>query len=285
MKKISLITPCFNAEKYIEETIHSVINQTALKNGNLLLEYIFCDGGSTDNTVKLIHESIEKIKAPNYSFQVFSEKDKGMYDAIAKGIRKVTGDYCAYINAGDFYSPYAFDIINEVFANDTIKWMTSARVLYNEKSQIVSMRTPVRYRRKLISGGLYGLVLPYIQQESTCWKSELNALIDLAVFSSFKLAGDYYLWHSFAAKTDLYIVESHLAGFKIHKGQKSENKTVYQKEVAQFIPWRYGKALLYAPLILFDLLYYIPDILKNRLNRKTLIKFDHGSGKWKPLKS
>lgn len=281
MKKISLITPCFNAEKYIEETIHSVIDQTALMNGTLSLEYIFCDGKSTDNTVKIIEKIIGKVTAPNYSFQVYSEKDNGMYDALSKGLKKVSGDYCAYINAGDFYSPFAFDVINDVFESESVKWITSTRVLYNEKSQIVSMRTPIKYRRRLISGGLYGLVLPYIQQESTCWKSEMNALIDHSVLSSFKMAGDYYLWHRFATKTDLYIVESHLAGFKIHKGQKSENHAEYLEEIAQFIPHRYRNIILYSPVILYDLIYYIPDLVKNRLNRKTLITFDHSRNTWK----
>jgi glycosyltransferase involved in cell wall biosynthesis len=281
MKKISLITPCYNAEKNIEETIHSVVCQTALMNGTLSLEYIFCDGGSTDKTVETIENSIRKISAQNYSFQVYSEKDNGMYEALSKGLKKVTGDYCAYINAGDFYAPYAFEIISEIFENENIKWLTGSRVHYNEKSQVISMRSPLRYRKPFIRKGFYGLILPYIQQESTFWKSELNGLFDHSRLSALKMAGDYYLWHSFAEKADLFIVESYLAGFKIQKGQKSENHAEYQNEVSQFIRNRYGKAILYTPLILYDLLYYIPDIVKKRLNTKTLITFDHGKGVWK----
>jgi len=285
MKKISLITPCFNAEKYIEETIHSVVNQTALTSGTISLEYIFCDGGSKDKTVETIENSIRKISAPNYSFQVYSEKDNGMYEALSKGLKKVTGDYCAYINAGDFYAPYAFDIIGEIFENENIQWLTGSRVHYNEKSQVISMRTPLRYRKLFIRKGFYGLILPYIQQESTFWKSELNGLLDHSRLSALKMAGDYYLWHCFAAKADLFVVESYLAGFKIQKGQKSENHSEYQKEVSQFIRNRYGKAILYSPLIIYDLLYYLQDINKKWLNTKTLVTFHQGKGLWTTARS
>jgi glycosyltransferase involved in cell wall biosynthesis len=285
MKKFSLITPCYNAEKYIEETIHSVVTQTALMSGTLSLEYIFCDGGSKDKTLEAIENSIRKSNAPNFSFQVYSEKDNGMYEALSKGLKKVTGEYCAYINAGDFYAPYAFEIISEIFENENIKWLTGSRVHYNEKSQVISMRTPLRYRKQFITNGFYGWVLPYIQQESTFWKSELNTLIDHTRLSALKMAGDYYVWQCFAAKADLFIVESYLAGFKIQKGQKSENHAEYQKEVSQFIRNRYGKAILYSPVILFDLLYYIPDAFKTRLNTKTLMHFDHGKGVWKSASS
>jgi glycosyltransferase involved in cell wall biosynthesis len=88
--KISIITAVYNGEKYIEETIKSVINQT-YKN----IEYIIIDGNSNDNTVNIIK------KYENYIFCWKSEPDKSMYDAINKGLDLSTGDYILNLNSDD----------------------------------------------------------------------------------------------------------------------------------------------------------------------------------------
>ena len=90
---------------------------------------------------------------------------------------------------------------------------------------------PYYFDRRLIQAGLYGLNLPYIQQESTFWKRELNNCVDLEQLANFKYAGDYFLWLTFSRQTELYIVEAHLGGFKKHAGQLSENLKEYLKEV------------------------------------------------------
>ncbi len=89
---ISIITVVYNGEKYLEETILSVINQTYDN-----VEYIIIDGGSTDRTVDIIKKYEDKI-----SYWV-SEKDEGIYDAMNKGIVKATGDIVGLINADDWY--------------------------------------------------------------------------------------------------------------------------------------------------------------------------------------
>lgn len=88
--KITIITVCRNSEMFLNETICSVINQTYHD-----IEYIVIDGNSTDSTVEIIKEH-----AANISFWL-SEPDRGMYDAINKGLKWATGNYILVLNSDD----------------------------------------------------------------------------------------------------------------------------------------------------------------------------------------
>ncbi|MFD1817368.1 Glycosyltransferase involved in cell wall bisynthesis [Pseudarcicella hirudinis] len=88
--KLSIITITYNAEKFLERTIESVINQTERD-----FEYLIIDGGSKDGTLDIIRRYGNEIT--NY----VSEKDKGIYDAMNKGLRLAKGDYIWFMNAGD----------------------------------------------------------------------------------------------------------------------------------------------------------------------------------------
>ncbi len=91
--KISIITVSYNAVKTIEQTIQSVVNQTYDN-----IEYIIIDGGSIDGTVDII-----KKYEDNIAYWV-SEPDKGIYDAMNKGINVATGDVIGIINSDDWYA-------------------------------------------------------------------------------------------------------------------------------------------------------------------------------------
>ena len=88
--KISIITVSKNSERFLSETIESVINQTYP-----FIEYIIIDGESTDNTLKIIKQFSTMIT------KWLCEKDNGMYDAINKGLKLATGDYILILNSDD----------------------------------------------------------------------------------------------------------------------------------------------------------------------------------------
>ncbi|MBB2144120.1 glycosyltransferase [Pedobacter sp. LMG 31464] len=99
--KISLITVVYNGEKYIEDCVKSIICQAYSD-----IEYIVIDGGSTDSTLTIL----EKYKSNIDCF--VSEKDKGMYDALNKGINLATGDIIGILNADDMLA--SKDVISNI---------------------------------------------------------------------------------------------------------------------------------------------------------------------------
>ncbi len=129
--KFSIITVVYNGEKTIESTLLSVLNQS-YKN----LEYIIIDGKSEDKTLQII----EKYK--NDMTKIVSEKDKGLYDAMNKGIKFSTGDYIWFINSGDeiFYKDTISEIVKKIKESgnspDIIYGKTA---LYGENKELVKI--------------------------------------------------------------------------------------------------------------------------------------------------
>ena len=106
--KISVITVTYNRAATIRDTIESVLKQTYTD-----YEYIVIDGGSQDETLDIIREMEPWFEG---KMRWISERDKGMYDAINKGIRMATGDVVGIINSDDFYHRAdIFSIINQCF--------------------------------------------------------------------------------------------------------------------------------------------------------------------------
>jgi glycosyltransferase len=93
--KISIITICYNSEKYIRSAIESVLNQTYEN-----IEYIIVDGMSKDTTMNIVKSYEPKF---NGRMKWISEKDHGIYDAMNKGIAMATGDVVGILNSDDFY--------------------------------------------------------------------------------------------------------------------------------------------------------------------------------------
>ncbi len=107
---ISIITVVFNGEKYLAQTIESVINQTYQN-----IEYIIIDGGSTDGT----HDIVERYKK-HISYFV-SEPDEGLYDAMNKGIALAKGQLIGMINSDDWYELNTVKLMVDAYRNNPSK--------------------------------------------------------------------------------------------------------------------------------------------------------------------
>ena len=119
--KFSVITVTYNAGAVIEDTIQSVITQT-YKN----IEYIIVDGASTDKTMSIVNRYRDRIHT------VVSEPDRGLYDAMNKGIRLATGDYVCFLNAGD-----------ELHEDDTLQLIVHSLAGLAELPDVIYGRTAI----------------------------------------------------------------------------------------------------------------------------------------------
>lgn len=142
--KISIITVVFNNVNTIEDTIRSVASQTHSD-----IEHILIDGGSTDGTLDVIRRHQDKIA------KLVSEPDRGIFDAMNKGLRLATGEIIGLLNADDVYADHTvLQTVAEVFANPRVD-VSYADLVYVAPKD---MSKPVRYwKSKPFRPGLFSM--------------------------------------------------------------------------------------------------------------------------------
>lgn len=175
--KFTVITVTYNAEQVIEDTIQSVISQNYHH-----IEYLIVDGASNDRTLEIAEKYKERIS------RIISEPDKGLYDAMNKGIAAASGDYICFLNAGDCFHE-----------DDTLQKMVHSLngatelpdILYGETAIVNNQRHFIRMRR---------LSAP----EHLTWKSFQNGMLvcHQAFFAKRTIAEPYDLQYRFSADFD-----------------------------------------------------------------------------------
>jgi hypothetical protein len=159
-----------------------------------------------------------------------------------------------------------------------VSWLTGYGAIVNVDGVVVSMSLPFRYRRSLLRTNAYGSVLPTLQQESTFWRAEMMANVDLDLLATYRLAGDHYLWNTFAGVAEPTIVKALLGGFTHHGNHLSDDEGGYRDEVARHAP-RIGASKL-AVALLDSVLWRSPDRVKKLLNDGHLLVYDRASASW-----
>lgn len=174
--KFSIITVTYNAEDTVERTIESVESQTYPNK-----EYILVDGASKDGTMAIVNQYRPSID------HLISEPDRGLYDAMNKGMALATGDYLCFLNAGDrFYNDSTLNCIV-----DTLRSGDLPDVIYGETALVNERGEFVRMRR---------LAVP----ETLNWKSFKQGMLvcHQAFFAKRSLAEPYDLKYRFSADFD-----------------------------------------------------------------------------------
>jgi len=141
--KVSIITICLNNVNSIKATIESVINQNYSD-----IEYILIDGGSSDGTLEIISDYKDGIA------KIISEPDRGLYDAINKGLKLATGDVVGLIHAGDrLFDNYVIEKIASFFIDNHVDIIYGHSLLVNEFDKPVRVNRSPRFRRSLVARG------------------------------------------------------------------------------------------------------------------------------------
>jgi glycosyltransferase involved in cell wall biosynthesis len=209
--KISIITVCFNSEDTIEDTVRSVISQTYNN-----IEYIVVDGKSQDSTLSIIQNYKEDISV------ILSEEDKGLYDAMNKGIRLSTGDIVGTLNSDDVYfNKHVLSKIAKCYLDPLINCS------YGDLVYVENVHQDKVVRRWVSSSFSYALLLKgWIPAHPTFYcRRELYE--ELGCYNTqYKLAADYDLLLRFflSNKLKAYYIPEVLV--KMRVGGVTNNKLI-----------------------------------------------------------
>ena len=231
--KISVITPVLNGEKFIRQTVESILNQT----GNFELEYIVRDGHSVDKTLAILAEYGDKIT-------VVSKKDGSPQEAINQGMKMATGDIKCWLNADDVYLPGTLEtVVNTFQANPGKDWLYGRCAIIDENN--IEIRKPITLYKNLI-GYFYSrnmlLCENYINQPATFWRAKLWDEAN-HLNPKYKAAWDYELWMKMALKSQPIPIRETLSQFRSHDGSISENYFAQQFAEEHEISKTYGNIL------------------------------------------
>jgi hypothetical protein len=222
LPRISIVTSCFNAEAYVEQTLRSVIQQDYSN-----IEYIFIDGASTDGTLRIAHQYESRLAL------LKSESDEGQYHGIQKGLGHATGEIMAWLNGDDMYYPWTLALVGHIFSTfPEVDWIIGSPSYMNSHGICtrVSGVSASAYPRSYISNGWYRPALAgYLQQESMFWRKRLWDRVG-GLDLSFSYAADFDLWRRFSCYAELVPVAVPLALFRLRPGEQRSSKGAQQYE-------------------------------------------------------
>jgi glycosyltransferase involved in cell wall biosynthesis len=205
MPKVTIITPTFNSERFIEQTILSIRQQSYP-----CIEHIIVDGGSTDRTLEIVRGYPE--------IRVISEPDEGIYDALNKGLRLARGDILAYLNSDDLYTPNAVEIAVESFK----KW-SELELIYGDCYRVDEQgKILYKYRSAPFDWDLFvsrrGLL---ISQPTAFWRRHIHEKYGF-FDKNYKLSGDYDFFMRVFAGKEVRHCGCIIAMFRIHPDAMSQ---------------------------------------------------------------
>jgi glycosyltransferase involved in cell wall biosynthesis len=209
--KVSVIIPTYNSEKYIASALDSVLFQTYQD-----IECVIMDGGSQDSTLNIIRKYQEQYKN---KIMFSSEKDKGVFDALNKGIKKSTGQIIGWMGSDDFYpSNSVIEKAVNIIDNEKVEicWGDLLYVDRDNTSKVLRNWESSQYKKGMFQNGWQ---LPHFTSFV-----KRDVFDRLGYFNlEFKIAADYDLFLRFLEKNSIkssYIKEVLL---KMRTGGQSNN--------------------------------------------------------------
>ena len=259
------------------KTLDSVLEQTALSTDkNSLSIFVVSPSPAPD------HQMRSWIgDRPNVTIASVLDHGQGLYAALAASFALHTGDANSYLGAGDVLEPQTLRLVAEGMAlggHGEGRWLTGQVVTRRADGAIVRTTLPPPYSRTGLRRGRYTRLAPSIQQESTWWSRRLHECIPLGELARWRLAGDFYLWRTFAEKSTPVILDAVLGSFTWHGDNMSQDWDAYLAEVDEMCgpltSWdriaSYGYRAMWA----------LPNRLKWRLFRGRVYRWAWPDGPW-----
>ena len=202
---VSIVTPSFNQDRYLEETIQSVLSQDYPQ-----IEYIIVDGCSTDETLRIIKKYEHKLAWWT------SETDQGQTDAINKGFARARGDILAWINSDDTYEPGAIAAaVNYLQDHPEIGMVYGDCNYIDESGNVIGKFHAAQTDYRLLRQGY-----THIPQQTMFFRAELWKQVG-PLDPSFYFAMDYDLWTRIAARAQIKYLPQTWANFRLHTAGKT----------------------------------------------------------------
>lgn len=199
--KIGIVTACYNHERYIEETIESVLSQNYPN-----LQYIVIDDGSTDGS----WTKIRKYKDNLFHCERLRGYRKTVVPALNMGMKKLDVEIMGWLNSDDLLLPKSLFAIADVFSElKEVDWLTGIACTINEKSEIVNI-SPRRKNKYDYLSGLWQV----IQQESTFWRKSLWEKTGAHLDENFIQGFDSELWTRFFKKVEHYFLMAPVGAYR-----------------------------------------------------------------------
>jgi GT2 family glycosyltransferase len=198
---LSVVTPCLNAASTLREALASVPRDPAV-------EHVVVDGGSSDGTVELL-QGADGVR-------FVSEPDRGLSDAMNKGVAMARGQWVGWLNADDYYLPGALDRVREALErHPDALWLTAPCLIVDGSGQEIR-RGVTRYKRFFLRH--YGrrslLVQNYVAAPSTFVRRD--TVLSVGGFDErFKYSMDYDLWLRLAELADPVVLDEPVAAFRM----------------------------------------------------------------------
>lgn len=222
--RFGVVTPTLNAERFLEQTLRSVWSQ---RSDRIEIDHVIVDGGSTDRTLEIASRYPSRV--------VVSENDRGMYDAVNRGMAMVHGDVVGYINADDEIAPGALLLVAETLErNSDVGWVCGRVEYIDADGRTLGRMTPVR----LTLRSYLGLGWSCIPQQ-TVWAR--RAFFDqVGPFDiDYRNCGDYDWYARALGLHHPYIIRETIGRFRLHPGQISLDPAKMERE-SRMVRERHG---------------------------------------------
>lgn len=217
---VSIVTPSFNSGRFIEECIQSVLNQDYQ-----YVEHIIQDGGSGDNTLKIL----KKYSIPRYKNRVkwVSKPDKGQSDGLDKALRRASGEVILVLNADDLLLPFACS-----WGVSSLKLSPEVAVIYgdeyiiNEQGEIIHEFTGPRYNYEKL------LCVEIVPAAQTAFiRRSYFEQVGLGADSTLTTCPDYEMWVRLGARFPMKYFPGFVAKYRKHTGSEGQQTSMVLKMV------------------------------------------------------